>query len=135
MVLLIISLVCVKTFFYLRVIAVYSRKLRIVGLFGLTWLSTIAMASTFYKTYGAVPIGPSHYCREVVNGNLLMGTLAVLLTNDSLIYIAITYRIYRIFLDHEFEATWKRKAVMLLFGASLPVGSKVVILESQLYCV
>ena len=105
MVLLIISLVCVKTFFYLRVIAVYSRKLRVVGLFGLTWLSTIAMTSTFYKTYGAVPIGPSHYCREVVNGNLLMGTLAVLLTNDSLIYIAITYRIYRIFLDHEFEAT------------------------------
>lgn len=134
MVLLIISLVCVKTFFYLRVVAVYSRNLYIVGFFGVTWLSAIAMSSTFYKTYGAVYIKPTQYCREVVNGNLLMGALGVLLANDSLIYIAIACRIYRIFRDYDFESTWKRKAVMLLFGASLPVGSKVVIFESQLYC-
>ncbi|KAF9479194.1 hypothetical protein BDN70DRAFT_879062 [Pholiota conissans] len=131
---LIISVACTATFFYLRVVAVYSRNPYVVGFFGLTWLATVSMAITFFKTFIAVPFPQTQYCMEMIKGNFLIATVSVLLFNDLLIYIAIAYRIYRIFLDYEFEADLKRKAVILLFGASLPVGSKIVLLESQLYC-
>jgi hypothetical protein len=133
-ILLIISVACTTTFFYLRVVAVYSRNTYIVGFFGTTWLATVSMVVTFFKTFGAVEISNSGYCHETITGNFLQATISVLLLNDLLIYLAIAYRIYRIFLDYEFEADLKRKAVILLFGASLPVGSKIVLLESQLYC-
>lgn len=138
-VLLIVAVSCTTTFFYLRVVAVYSRNPYIIAFFGVTWLSTVAMSGTLFVTFGATHIGnadfTSKYCHDqFIAQNFLIGTLSVLLTNDLLIYIAIAYRIYRIFLDYEFEGGWQRRLVILFFGASLPVGSKIVLLESQMYC-
>ncbi|KAF8960601.1 hypothetical protein BDZ97DRAFT_1293925 [Flammula alnicola] len=127
--LLIVSVSCSTTFFYLRVVAVYSINKYVTGFFGITWLSTVAMSITFFKAFGAQHIGPTQYCAETVDGHFLLAIVIVLLANDLLVYVAIAFRIYRIFLDYEFEADLKRRVVILLFGASLPVGSKIVLLE------
>lgn len=105
-----------------------------VGFFALTWLSVVSMSPTLFKTFGAEKITPTEYCHETVQGVFAVPTILVLFINDTLIYVAIAYRIYNIFVTYEFEADWRRKCVIFLFGASIPIGSKIVLLESQLYC-
>ena len=119
---------------YLRIFTVYRGLPYVVAWFGLTWLSVVSMAPTLFKTFGAVQIEPTQYCRETVQGVFAVPTILVLFINDTLIYVAIAYRIYNVFVTYEFEADLRRKCVIFLFGASLPIGSKIVLLESQLYC-
>ena len=119
---------------YLRIVAVYRPYPYVLGFFALTYLSVVAMSCTLFKTFGAKPIGPTQYCQETVQGVFGIPTLIVLFVNDSLIYIAIAYRIYNVFLTYDFNATFKRKCAIILFGASLPIGHKFILLESQLYC-
>jgi hypothetical protein len=115
---------------------VYSENRCVVGFFGLTWLSVVAMALTFFKTFGAAHISPTHHCREIIRGPFGVPALAALALNDTLIYFAIAYRIYNIFITYDFgKMHLERKLAVIAFGASLPtVGSKIVLLESQLYC-
>jgi hypothetical protein len=123
------------TFFYLRMVAVYSQHRYVIGLFGILWLGTVGMAVLFTQTFGAEHIEPTRYCREIIHhDHFLLSIITFIWLNDLLIYIAIAYRIYRIFADYDFEANLQRRLAILLFGASLPVGSKIVLLESQLSC-
>lgn len=119
---------------YLRIVAVYRPYPYVLGFFALTYLSVVSMSLTLFKTIGAQKIGPTQYCQETVHGVFGVPTLIVLFINDSLIYIAIAYRIYNIFLTYDFDATLRRKFAIILFGASLPIGHKFILLESQLYC-
>jgi hypothetical protein len=122
------------TFFYLRMVAVYNQNRYVIGFFGVLWLGTIAMAVLFTQTFGAKNIGPTLHCQEFIRNDFLLSIIAFIWANDLLIYLAIAYRIYRIFADYDFEANLQRRVAILLFGASLPVGSKIVLLESQLSC-
>ncbi|KDR70210.1 hypothetical protein GALMADRAFT_103363 [Galerina marginata CBS 339.88] len=118
-------------FFYLRVSSIYNKSIFIVTFFGILWLATVAMSSLFFKIFSAAHVGPTQFCLESVNQKFLAPPAIVFLTNDTLIYAAITYRIYQMFLER--DASLSEKVKLVVFGKSLPLLSKVILLDSQLY--
>ncbi|PPQ72826.1 hypothetical protein CVT26_003335 [Gymnopilus dilepis] len=120
--------------FYIRVLAIYNRNPFIIAFFGFTWLAGAGMSTTYYLAIGAQNIGPTDYCIETLQDphHLLGGTAIVFLMNDVLLYTAIIWRIYFMFLDYA-GITVKQKFRTLLFGKSLPILSKVILLDSQMY--
>ncbi|KAF8184801.1 hypothetical protein BJ912DRAFT_974113 [Pholiota molesta] len=103
--LLTINVICLTGLCYLRITIVYSENRCVVVFFGLTWLSVRDHPGPF-----GVP------------------ALAALALNDTLIYFAIAYRIYNIFLTYDFGMMHlERKLAVIAFGASLPT-------VGQLYC-
>ncbi|KAF9563003.1 hypothetical protein CPC08DRAFT_761139 [Agrocybe pediades] len=116
--------------FYLRTYAIYRNNwlVKIVG--GLAWLATVGISVTVTQTFTAGHLGPTNYCLEGVQGNLLQALSIILLLFDVLIYIAITYRVYTLFVDRASSAEQK---VKLVLGTSLPIFSKAVMQDSQLY--
>ncbi|KAF8965393.1 hypothetical protein BDZ97DRAFT_780425 [Flammula alnicola] len=119
-------------FFYIRICTLYAMNKYIVAFFGMLWLSTVAMSATFSRTFAAEHIGSTQYCIEKVHGNLLGPTANVLLVNAVLVYLAITYKSYCTFIGT--NSSVKVKTTPLFLGISLPVLSKVVLLDTQLYC-
>ncbi|KDR70188.1 hypothetical protein GALMADRAFT_41759, partial [Galerina marginata CBS 339.88] len=131
-VLLVVFVSCTTCFFYIRVCAIYDLNRYIIAFFGTTWLATVAMSITFAHTFTAHHIEPTTYCTERIQGYYLGPTTAILLFNDVLIYLAITWKVYHIFRDA--ETTMGQRLKQLVFGASLPVLSKVILQDSGLYC-
>ncbi|KAF9479197.1 hypothetical protein BDN70DRAFT_703680 [Pholiota conissans] len=120
---------------YLRVVMVYNRHPFVVTFYSCVWISAVAMTLTIFKTFSASHIPNTHYCVESIGGPLAIPTLAIWVANDTMIYIGIAYRIYNIFQTYDFGPSMKRRVAIMVFGASLPtLGSKIVLLESQLYC-
>ncbi|KAF4609587.1 hypothetical protein D9613_012278 [Agrocybe pediades] len=117
--------------FYLRIYAIYRDKLFVKVVYGLLWLSVVGVSGTFAKTFSATHLGPTRYCLESVNDKYLQPLAIILLTNDTLIYIGITYRLYTLFLD--IESSTQQKLKLVVFGTSLPIFSKAVLQDSQLY--
>lgn len=104
----------------------------IVSFFGLAWLATAGMTSTLAQTFRVHKPEGSPYCYEQVEGHLLVPTVVVLLVNEIFVYIAVTYKVYSLFLDKHLSVT--RKLKLLTFGTSFPVLSSVILQDSQLYC-
>ncbi|KDR70123.1 hypothetical protein GALMADRAFT_1350475 [Galerina marginata CBS 339.88] len=129
---LIVFVSCTTLLFYIRVSAVYLFNRYIVAFFGATWLSGVAMSVTFLDTFFAENIGPTPYCVLKIRGRFLGVSSIVLLVNEVLSYLAVTYRIYRLFLQS--DASLKQRMKLVIFGTPLPVLSKVLLQGSQLYC-
>ncbi|KAF4620507.1 hypothetical protein D9613_000987 [Agrocybe pediades] len=116
--------------FYLRIYAIYRDNLVVKVVYGILWLATVGISVTFNMTFTAEHLGPTNYCLEGVKNHFLLPLAIVILTNDILIYVAITYRLYNLFYDIESSTGQKLK---LLLGTSLPAFSKAVLQDSQLY--
>jgi len=130
---ILVASVCSTTFlFYMRVCAVFCMDRYICSLFGFTWLATVAMSGTFPKTFKAERIGPTEYCLETANQQFLGPTIIVLLVNDVLIFIAVTYKVYKMFIES--SATLGQRVNKLILGTSMPILWKVLLQDSQIYC-
>ncbi|KAF9559979.1 hypothetical protein CPC08DRAFT_637143 [Agrocybe pediades] len=130
--LLIVAVSCTTFLFYMRVCAVFCMNRYICAVFGTTWLATVAMSGTFPKTFRAGRIDPTDYCLETADMRLLGPTVIVLLANDVMIYLAITYRVYKMFVES--TSTLGQRMNHLLLGTSMPVLWKVLLQDSQIYC-
>ena len=117
--------------FYLRVYAIYPSNVFVRVFFGVIWLAIVGMSTTFTQSFTAKHLGPTNYCIEDVKGHFLGPTAIILLINDFLTYIALTYRLYKLFIDS--DSSTKQRMRLIVFGTSLPIFWKVVLLDSQLY--
>ncbi|KAF9560828.1 hypothetical protein CPC08DRAFT_462642 [Agrocybe pediades] len=117
--------------FYLRVYALYPDNRRVKILYGVWWFAVVGMSGTFALSFTAEHLGPTDYCIEGVKGHFLGPTAILLLVSDSFTYVAVTYRLYNLFLDS--ESNTQERLRLVVFGASLPIFWKVVLLDSQLY--
>jgi len=79
--------------FYIRVCAVYGMKRSVVAFFGLTWLIVVAGAAATFTAQEGVHIGPTLYCTSRLRNKFIIATSATDLFNDSLIFVAILYRL------------------------------------------
>ncbi|KAF9563020.1 hypothetical protein CPC08DRAFT_633295 [Agrocybe pediades] len=116
--------------FYLRICSLYRDNLIVKVIYGMLWLSTLGMSITFNETFTAERLGPTNYCLEGVKNHFLLPITMIVLTNDLLIYFAVTYKLYTLFLDIESSTGQKLKLVL---GTSLPAFSKAGLQDSQLY--
>jgi len=117
--------------FYLRIYAIYWDNAFVKAFYAVLWLGTAAAAITFTQTFSVEHLGSTGYCIDGLKHNWLAPATTALLTNDTLVYFAITYRLYTLFRDS--ESTVQQRMKLVVFGASLPIFSKVVLLDSQLY--
>ncbi|KDR71656.1 hypothetical protein GALMADRAFT_213922 [Galerina marginata CBS 339.88] len=79
--------------FYIRVCAVYGMQRYIVTFFGMSWLIVVAGAAATFTAQEGVHIGPTLYCTSRLRNRFIIATSATDLFNDSLIFIAILYRL------------------------------------------
>ncbi|KIM43531.1 hypothetical protein M413DRAFT_25884 [Hebeloma cylindrosporum] len=91
------------------------------------------MSLTFIKTFTAVHIGPTQYCMETIEGGFLGPTIIVLLVNDALIYLAVAYKVYTTFRDNS-DVFRSHDLTLLISSPALSILSKVLLLNSQRYC-
>ena len=121
--------------FYIRVFAVYSTNRIVAALFGVPALASVALSINFYRAFSVVQLGQTNYCVERVRHthNLLTPVAVFFTIYDLLIYFAITWRVYRMFLECSGKPA-ERKFKVLVFGNSLPLLARALLLDSQLYC-
>ncbi|KAF9563005.1 hypothetical protein CPC08DRAFT_706331 [Agrocybe pediades] len=118
--------------FYLRIYAIYRDKIFVKIFFGILWLATAGVSVTLTQTFTSEHIGPTNYCMDWIKNFHFMGPVyIILLVNDTLIYMAIAYRLYTILLD--VHSRPEQKPQMVVFGTSLPVFWKAIFHYSQLY--
>ncbi|KAF8154764.1 hypothetical protein B0H34DRAFT_799509 [Crassisporium funariophilum] len=128
---LIVFIASTTLLFYVRVCAVYNMHKYIVGFFGLLWVATVCTASvTDIHKFSAVHIGPTKYCMEILAGSP-SASVFMILTNDTLIFIAVTYKVYMMFLDS--DATPNERVHTLFLGRSLPALAKAIMQDAQFY--
>ena len=119
---------------FIRVFAIYNRNYYIGIAFATPWLGAVAMTASYYKTMGATNIGPTPYCLETLNDShhLLVATYVLLFVDEALVYLAVVWRIYLMFLDHA-RTSLSQKFRVLVRGATLPILSRIILLDSQMY--
>lgn len=129
--LLVVFVSATTAMFYLRVCAVYGMRRLIVVFYGLLWLSVVGMLLTLPQTFTAVHIATTQYCGESMHGSLLGPTTVILMANDTLVYAAIAFKILTMFASDAPSRT--RLTTLVTFGKSLPIVSRALLKDSQLY--
>jgi len=79
--------------FYIRVCAVYGMQRSIVLFFGVTWLIVVAGAAATFVSQEGVHIGPTEVCTSRLRNQYIVATSVTDLFNDSLVFLAILYRL------------------------------------------
>ncbi|KAF8891622.1 hypothetical protein CPB84DRAFT_1374637 [Gymnopilus junonius] len=92
------------------------------------------MSSTFYLVFGAKNIGPTKYCMETLHDphHFLPATYSVFLVDETLIYMAIVWKIYLMFLERTGTSLGQTVKV-LVCGVSLPVLSRIILLDTHMH--
>ncbi|KAF8967908.1 hypothetical protein BDZ97DRAFT_2073300 [Flammula alnicola] len=130
--LLVIYVASTIALFYLRVCALYNMNRLVVISYGILFLAVIAMLLTLPQTFTATHIATTQYCGESVHGPFFGPTNIILMVYDTLVYVAIAYRFFQMFL-RDSETTTRAKFSLLAFGTSLPIVSKALVKDSHLY--
>ncbi|KAJ7647921.1 hypothetical protein FB45DRAFT_782893 [Roridomyces roridus] len=124
--------------FFSRVRAIYGGDRLITFVFGFLWLSVVAGSLTIPigTTASGLPGNPT----ECVVTSLKKYTSAsgvTLAVNDSLVFIAISYRLFSDFSESTWEPgerkPWWGRLRALLTGADLPAFAKSLFTDGQMY--
>lgn len=132
--LLIVFAFATTLMFYIRVCAVYSMHRGVVVIYGTMWLGVVGMLGTIPRTFTAAPIAGTEYCGELVQGHLLGPIWIVFNVNNILVYAAIAYRIFGMFVMDD-NPSGSALSILFTFGTALPIVSQALLKGSQLYFV
>ncbi|KJA21923.1 hypothetical protein HYPSUDRAFT_202618 [Hypholoma sublateritium FD-334 SS-4] len=130
--LLVVFVSATTAMFYVRVCAVYNKSKIIIVAYGILWLSVVGMLLTIPFTFTAVHIATTQYCGESMHGDLLGPTTVILMVNDTMVYAAIAYKIFAMFVPTDAPRGTKL-TTLLTFGKTLPLVSRALLKDSQLY--
>ena len=115
---------------YFRVCAVYGMNKFVVLFFGFTWLIATAGATTPFRAMKSAYIGPTKYCTSMVKDDYLIALSITDLVNDSLILLAIMYKLGvrdgRRTQTSQISGAWKRTGRLHRF-------TSVFLQDSQIY--
>ena len=115
-----------------RIRAVFNDSPWVVPFFAGLWLGAVAGSVTFnFGVNDDVRIGPTRYCfAGQVNHLVLVSAIFPLILNDTLVFIAITWRLY---CNSYTRCSFKDSIKVMIFGECLPMFSKALLHDGQVY--
>jgi len=116
--------------FFFRTRAVFDRDPWIVLFFAVMWLAVVAGCATPIPGIKVANIGPTHYCMNVEIMSYTDTAVIIPLINDTLIFIAITWRLW---CNSSAPRTIKDGVRVVIFGNHLPAFSKAMLQDGQMY--
>ncbi|KZP11645.1 hypothetical protein FIBSPDRAFT_962052 [Athelia psychrophila] len=128
-----LSIASTSFLFLLRVRAVYLRSARTTAIFGTLWIVTVASAIYTAATIHADPKSLYVYtgCSvSHIDSSTSTWLLVPTLFNDTLIFLAITYRLMA---DAATKRSWRSRFLSIVKGKGLYRLSRSVMLTGQLY--
>ncbi|EMD35665.1 hypothetical protein CERSUDRAFT_96777 [Gelatoporia subvermispora B] len=125
-----VSSTCLLFFFRIR--AVFDRSNIIVALFFVVWLSVVGGTLTIVTAVKSINIGPTNYCLNASLKSYASAAGITPLIHDTLVFVAISLRLLmnsRV----DWRRDWKLQARAFVTGEYLPVFSRALLQDGQLY--
>lgn len=117
--------------FFLRLRAVYNRNRTVVAFFFVMWLGLLV--SSVFVPLGVLggPVAHTNYCKTTVVARSASVVHLAPLIYDTLVFIAISWRLCRIATIHPVGP--RQNMQVLLLGRYLPAFTKSMLLDGQIY--
>ncbi|KAJ6537496.1 hypothetical protein DFH09DRAFT_1400206 [Mycena vulgaris] len=116
--------------FFFRVRAIYAGNRTVTIVFGLLWLAELAACITVPFGTGGVNIGATPYC-IIAELAPYTGAASIMPTVfDTAVFVAISYRFVG---NTHLKYSWREMCCALVSGAALPVFSKALFRDGQVY--
>lgn len=116
--------------FFLRVWAIYHGNYAVHIFFTLTWLAVFGSTLTVGIGIEAGNIGTTSYCIYTHTTPYIALTFIMPLVHDTLVFIAITWKLSRnTYVDYNLSRGFR----MVVFGDYLPIFSKALLQDGQMY--
>ena len=127
------AVVFTSLLFFFRTRAIFNRNRWIVALFATLWLAVLGgcLAFVIDVFYAPRPAPNTHaFCIKENISPFVAAATIIPLINDTLTFIAVTWRLFRTSSVHH---TLKNGIRLLVFGDYLPVLSKALLQDGQAY--
>jgi hypothetical protein len=125
-----LTIVFTSLFFFFRIQAVFDKNPWIIAFFAGLWLAVVAGSLVFVVGVSTVNIGPTKYCMSGGVKPYAAATAAIPLINDTLVFLAITWRLS---CNSYALHTLQHGIRTLVFGDYLPMFSKAMLQDGQAY--
>lgn len=122
--------------FFLRLRAVYDRDRILVSVFFILWLALIAGGIIIPVSIKGGAIGSTQYCRVIRASKISIFAPIALLCFDTLIFLAISWRLSRIASYGNGGAMGREstnRIGTMFFGTNLPTFTRSLLVDGQLY--
>jgi len=118
--------------FFFRVRAVYLDNKYVIGTFAVMWLGVLATSITATQQGGATRIGPTNYCIFVIDvrSPFILASVVIPFINDTLGFCAVTWRLT---MNSQINPTFKSSFKSMAFGHYLPIFSRALLQDGQIY--
>ena len=117
--------------FYFRARAVFLSNPWAVAFFGILWLGVVGGSLTTIPAFVGVNLGPTRRCLTgVIKFYSVACTIAPLI-NDTIVFLAISWRLC--YINIGARPTVRNGVRMAIFGDHLPVFSKSLLQDGQIY--
>lgn len=127
-----VSIACSGFLFFLRLRAIYNRNQIVVAIFFVLWVALLAGGVLVPIGINGGAVGSTQYCEDVsVSSFAFYGEVAPLVF-DTLVFVAISWRLSRI-ASPSSEMGMGESIYVMLFGRNLPTFTKSLLLDGQVY--
>jgi hypothetical protein len=117
--------------FFFRVRAMYLDNKYVVGAFAIMWLGVLGGCIAVTRNDEATRIEPTNYCLSVSRrASSISAAVIIPLINDVLSFCAVTWRLAR---NAQVNPTFRTGLKVMIFGHYLPVFSKALLQDGQIY--
>jgi len=116
--------------FFFRVRAVFNRDKFVVAFFAFTWIAVlVGSLTTIWGVVGA-KIGSTNYCMVIHVEPYVASASIVMLVNDTLVFLAITWKLMG---NARIDSSIRTGFRILAFGEYMPALSKALLQDGQAY--
>ena len=129
-VLFLLSVTSTSLLFFFRIRAVFSGNPWIVAFFAGLWLAVAAACLTVIIGVDGINIGPTNYCIDGQFKPFVAAATIVPLINDTLVFLAITWRL---FCNSCAPHTAENGIRHLVFSDYMPIFFKAMLRDGQAY--
>ncbi|KAF9471757.1 hypothetical protein BDN70DRAFT_887762 [Pholiota conissans] len=116
--------------FFIRLRAIYNRDRLVVAFFFILWLGLLGTTMIVPITILGANIGPTKYCIDADVPNAVYAAILSPLIHDTLVFIAITYRLVK---NAHMEMGFKDGVAVAISGKYLPVFTRGLLKDGQKY--
>ena len=127
----VIAIPATSLLFFFRVRAMYGNNLYVTLFFSFMLLAVVAGSVTSTQGVTLVPIGTTNYCTNGRMDEYVIASGIIPLVNDTLVFIAITWRLVRG--SVRVPSTRTGGSWSFIFGKHLPAFSRSLLQDGQVY--
>lgn len=120
--------------FFLRLRAIYNRNRLVVSVFFILWLALLASAINLPFGFKGAAVKGTSFCMYAYVSRLAFYSRIAPLVFDTLVFIAISWRLSRIgTLSEPSEGVGRNTLNAMVFGTNLPAFSRGLLTDGQIY--